>query len=833
MLKVNVVREYLELEFRPLKINFEFDLERFIDDFIFLCFFVGNDFIPNLPSLKIREGAIDALLFIYKNEITNLDYYITEGNGKINLRRAEKILEKLGAVEESFLRSYTNNKIYYENRNREQAKNSGAIMQNNRDKKDILYEKFKQLKDKKIENNKTNNNKEEQQQAAKTISNVNNTSNKQQNIKSSAAASSIINKNKDEINLDLDEAEPETPEKFVHPEAQDPEEHKDLITQEQLDFDEVEIQNINKIQEKPEENFKRIFKEYMKESESEKVSKYVDSVRLGEAGYKDRYYQDKFKTAYSNAEFRNLIKRAYIEGICWVFHYYYNGCVSWGWYYPFHYAPFASDLTGISEMQIDFDLGEPFEPVEQLLSVLPPYSSYALPNCLKSLMHSKESEIVDFFPKDIMLDINGHPFSWMGVNLIPFVDEERIMNVVQRLKPHFSAEELERNKFGKPLVFFNHKENESLKNLIGENYKKENYVVQINTPNFRVFSGTLSFFDDALNKEKHYSSKLEGLSIKLVKDSKIGAMEFQNAESKPHFSRLLSGVLIPQKIVLEDNLDFYNKRGFRGEQTIKLVNSILRYSNEIENEFKNSLFDRSHFNNNRAIEYNPAELEMIRKKRYREREAVLSGSGAGANPPQQQSNYNGQNRYYNNNNYNNNNQQQQQHFKGRSYNNNRNFNNNNRDEINAQDNRNFSGNPNQVYNNNMNQHNPNSQRVNRISNQYIDLSGNNDFNRNMNMNQNNLVMFNNASNTNNYQQMQGNNNPAHFMNPNSNPNYYAPPNDMAYPNHFNMNQNPNLNMQQPNQFVNRGNNPNYQNPDSSSNNQDLLSQFQMYKGKNQ
>ena len=95
-----------------MKIKFEFDLERFIADFIFLCFFVGNDFIPNLPSLKIREGAIDALLFIYKNEIINFDYYITEGNGKINLNRAQKILEKLGAVEESFLRSYTSNKNY-------------------------------------------------------------------------------------------------------------------------------------------------------------------------------------------------------------------------------------------------------------------------------------------------------------------------------------------------------------------------------------------------------------------------------------------------------------------------------------------------------------------------------------------------------------------------------------------------------------------------------------------------------------------------------------------------------------------------------------------------
>ena len=38
-----------------------------ITDFVFMCFLVGNDFLPNIPSLAILDGGIDSMIDVYRN----------------------------------------------------------------------------------------------------------------------------------------------------------------------------------------------------------------------------------------------------------------------------------------------------------------------------------------------------------------------------------------------------------------------------------------------------------------------------------------------------------------------------------------------------------------------------------------------------------------------------------------------------------------------------------------------------------------------------------------------------------------------------------------------
>jgi 5'-3' exonuclease len=68
LLHLSVLRDYLALEFETSEFypSSRYQLEQTIDDFVFLTFLVGNDFLPHMPALDIGEEAFDLIFYAYK-----------------------------------------------------------------------------------------------------------------------------------------------------------------------------------------------------------------------------------------------------------------------------------------------------------------------------------------------------------------------------------------------------------------------------------------------------------------------------------------------------------------------------------------------------------------------------------------------------------------------------------------------------------------------------------------------------------------------------------------------------------------------------------------------
>jgi 5'-3' exonuclease len=74
-----------------------------IYDYIFLCFFLGNDFMPHFPSVNIRTGGVEKMLNAYKATIGNTNENLTDGK-KIYWKNVRKLVQNLADSEEEFIK---------------------------------------------------------------------------------------------------------------------------------------------------------------------------------------------------------------------------------------------------------------------------------------------------------------------------------------------------------------------------------------------------------------------------------------------------------------------------------------------------------------------------------------------------------------------------------------------------------------------------------------------------------------------------------------------------------------------------------------------------------
>ncbi len=552
-LHIHTLREYLANEFSCLnpdivlqsgqnyqitmnmqRLSFPFDLERIIDDFIFMCFFVGNDFLPHLPSLDIRDGALDFLIECYKEMLPSLGDYLTRPGGYINLQPADVLLSKVGEIEDQIFQLKNQKEQQFETkmeRRRQERQGQGNGGNNGQYRQQFQQQYQQQITEHNRDHSSTTvtsntsvstvtgNHSDKNNVAANALR-------EKLSLKRSTSAMSVEkNSEADIATTPVDDVQTPTSKRRKKGDSTNDDDNE-TISDEEDELDHTIVTPIiEKIKPKKvltEEELqaaKNELKTRLKAKESNKLDEYkktiTDSVKLHETGWKSRYYNEPFKR--ENIEHGGGLKQmciSYVQGLCWVLQYYYQGVPSWNWYYPFHYAPFASDLVNIDTYGIvdQFEKSKPFRPLEQLLAVLPPTSAHALPQeCHWLMLDAKKSPIIDLYKEDIPIDPNGKHLPWLWILLLPFIDERRISKAFLLCKDQLTYESRQRNRFGQSVIFIH--SNHSLVYEFGRQHgllapAPETDPELLDEPNFIDIEGDASS-SNAITTSKHDDTAID------------------------------------------------------------------------------------------------------------------------------------------------------------------------------------------------------------------------------------------------------------------------------------------------------------------------------------
>lgn len=71
-----------------------------------------------------------------------------------------------------------------------------------------------------------------------------------------------------------------------------------------------------------------------------------------------------------------------------------------------------------------------------------------LPEPFHALMTSDDSPIIDFYPEDFEIDMNGKKMAWQGVALLPFIEQDRLLSAIASKQDQLTDDEKRRNSHG-------------------------------------------------------------------------------------------------------------------------------------------------------------------------------------------------------------------------------------------------------------------------------------------------------------------------------------------------------------------------------------------------
>lgn len=369
LLELSALREMFQIQFRKFsdegRLKVAYDVNRVIDDFIFMCMFVGNDFLPHVPHLEIDNGALSLMLNNYIDLLPEWGGYLTDKSA-IHPARLEQFFYNVAVFEEE----------HFRRRSYEENEPGWGLGSENENEEDDFYGGCYG-------------------------------------------------------DTPTPELAKEANNKFVVETNNFP----DVNGEEESDLLDGAVEG-DSPKSKVEKKFKKLHP------------------RDASRSYREFYYESKLgisPLATKRAEAqraRRAIVRDYLEGLHWNLSYYHEGCASWAWFFPHLYGPLSTDMVNIWEFygdedidikdnsgfrKFNFEQTEPFPPLAQLLSVLPPQSATLLPPVLGELMIEPSSPLAPYYPNDFDSDPNGKRQPWEAIVKIPFIDGEKLLDVVNEI----------------------------------------------------------------------------------------------------------------------------------------------------------------------------------------------------------------------------------------------------------------------------------------------------------------------------------------------------------------------------------------------------------------
>ncbi|KAG6827914.1 hypothetical protein H0H92_009983 [Tricholoma furcatifolium] len=460
LLHLSLMREYLDLEFHDIEpvLPFDYSLERVIDDFILLAVFVGNDFLPNLPDLHIHENGLERLFEVYKKVLPAMDGYINE-SGTINTKRLQIVLDEMTQWEQDVFEKEYADVNWYKGK---QAKHVKEMELAQKRAKLVLTAPQREIFDR-VKAFVLDNRKIASAQYTRTarLAMPNDFPARERKFIEKLAEDLHLSVRWDEYDeQDVNLVTWRFPSALEDSDGSTPvptEENGTMTPNGKSDGEEGDWEDVE--DEESIAAVDRVLKKYekahvMHDDEGGGFdARHERSIREKMDEWKRGYYQGKLEISYDDPKQMGDLIYKYVEGLQWVMHYYYSGVASWAWFYSYHYAPRISDLRNVDQMSFEFELGTPFKPYQQLMGVLPVASKEHIPMAYQDLMYDPNSPILDFYPLEFELDLNGKKQDWEAIVKIPFIDEERLLKAMASREHRLTPEEKQRNSFGTSTKF--------------------------------------------------------------------------------------------------------------------------------------------------------------------------------------------------------------------------------------------------------------------------------------------------------------------------------------------------------------------------------------------